>query len=143
MDGGMLEADSGMDFIEQWDWQRFREAESMELEGEEDSAMQTQVSIGNGNEMKETTGDAGGMGGVAEVDQMRSQNLGLPQYDGPADDEDVIGENGSVSKIGIDDIDVGSRQTVLPQFDSPATSISKTRSGDVDVSSRHDDALLY
>ncbi|KAM0317352.1 hypothetical protein ACHAO8_002450 [Botrytis cinerea] len=140
MDGGMLETDSGMDFIEQWDWQRFREAESMELEGEEDSAMQTQVSIGNGNEMKETTGDVGGMGGVAEVDQMRSQNLGLPQYDGPADDEDVIGENGSVSKIGIDDIDVGSRQTVLPQFDSPATSISKTRSGDVDVSSRHDDA---
>ncbi|TEY57098.1 hypothetical protein BOTCAL_0222g00020 [Botryotinia calthae] len=139
MDGGILETDLGMDFIEQWDWQQFREAESMELEDGEDSAMQTQVSAENAEEIKETTGNVGGMGGAGEVDQGGSQNFVLPQYDGPADDEHVIGEDGSVSAIGIDDIDMGSRQTILPQFDSRATSISKTRSEDVDVSSRHDD----
>ncbi|KAF7937467.1 uncharacterized protein EAE98_001781 [Botrytis deweyae] len=139
MDRGMSETDSGMDFIEQWDWQRFREAESMELEDEEDSAMQTQVSIENGEKVKETTRDVNQMGEVGEVDPRGSQSMILPQYDGPADDEDVIEENGSVSKIDIDDIDVGSRQVILLQCDDQAVSISKTGSGDVDVSSRHDD----
>ncbi|TGO30460.1 hypothetical protein BPAE_0005g00560 [Botrytis paeoniae] len=139
MDGSMSETDLGMDFIEQWDWQRFREAESMELEDEEDSAMQTQVSVQNGKEMKETTRDVGRMGGAGELDQGGLQSMVLPQYDGPADDEDAIGENGSVSKIGIDDIDVGSRKMILLQCDDQAVSISKTRSEDVDVSSRRDD----
>ncbi|TGO42492.1 hypothetical protein BHYA_0008g00830 [Botrytis hyacinthi] len=138
MDRGMSETDLGMDFIEQWDWQRFREAESMELEDEEDSAMQAQMSIENGERVKETTRDVDQMGEAGEVDPRVSQNLLLPQYDGPADDEDAIGENGSVSKIGIDDNDVGSRQVILLQCDDQAVSISKTRSGDVDVSSRRD-----
>ncbi|TGO44112.1 hypothetical protein BCON_0601g00030 [Botryotinia convoluta] len=139
MDGSMSETDLGMDFVEQLDWQRFREAESMELEDEEDSAMQTQMSVENGEGIKETTGDVGRMGEAGEVDLGGSQSMVLPQYDGPADDEDVMGENRLVSKIGIDDIDMGSRQVILPQCDGQAVSISKTRSGDVDVSSRRDD----
>ncbi|TGO11298.1 hypothetical protein BTUL_0113g00280 [Botrytis tulipae] len=138
MDRGMSEADLGMDSIEQWDWQRFREAESMELEDEEDSAMQMQVSIENGEKVKETTKDVGRIGDAGEVDPRGSQNLLLPQYDGPADNEDAIGEIGSVSKIGVDDIDVGSRQVILLQCDDQAVSISKIGSGDVDVSSRRD-----
>ncbi|TGO83673.1 hypothetical protein BPOR_0609g00030 [Botrytis porri] len=139
MDGGVSETDLGMDFIEQWDWQRFREAESMELEDEEDSVIRTQVSVENGEKMNETTRDVGRMGGVGEVGQGGSQSMGLTQYDGPADDEVVIGKNGSVSEIGIDDVDEGSRQMILLQCDDQAVSISKTSSGDVDVSSRCDD----
>lgn len=135
----MSETDLEMDFIEQWDWQRFREAESMELEDGEDSAIQTQVSLENGEKLKETTRDVGWMREAGEADPRGSQSMLLPQYDGPADNEDVIGENGSVSKIGIDDIDVGSRQVILLQSDNQAISISKTGSGDVDVSSRRDD----
>ncbi|KAF5873718.1 putative dna repair protein swi5 protein [Botrytis fragariae] len=138
MDGSMSETDLGMGFIEQWDWQRFREAESMELEDEEDGAMQTQVSVQNGEEMRETTGDARRMRRAGELDQGGLQSMVLPQYDGPADDEDVVGENGSVSKTGIDDIDVRSRQEILLQCDDQAVSRSKTGSGDVDVSSRRD-----
>ncbi|KAF7897349.1 hypothetical protein EAF00_005577 [Botryotinia globosa] len=139
MDRDLSETDLGMDLIEQWDWQRFREAESMELEDEEDSAMQTQMSIENGAKVKETTKDVGRMGEAGGVGSRGSQNLLLPQCDGPADDEDVIGENGSVSKIGIEDIDVESRQAILLQCDDQAVSISKIGSGDVDVSSRRDD----
>ncbi|KAF7948291.1 uncharacterized protein EAE97_003702 [Botrytis byssoidea] len=139
MDRGLPETDLGMDLIEQWDWQRFREAESMELEDEEDSAMQTQTSIENGAKVKETTKDVGRMVEAGEVDPRGSQNLLLPQCDGPADDEDVIEENGSVSKIGIEDMDVESRQAILLQCDGQAVSISKIGGGDVDVSSRRDD----
>ncbi|KAF7948954.1 hypothetical protein EAE96_008133 [Botrytis aclada] len=142
MDGGMSETDLGMDFIEQWDWQRFREAESMELEDEDDSAMQTQVSVENGGKFKETTRDFSRMGEAGGVDQEGSQSMVLPQFDGPADDEDVIGENQSVSKIDIVDIDMESRQMVSPQCDGQAASISKTRSGDVDVSSRRGDTAV-
>ncbi|TGO68857.1 hypothetical protein BOTNAR_0019g00460 [Botryotinia narcissicola] len=139
MERSLSETDLGMDLIEQWDWQRFREAESMELDDEEDSAMQTQMSIENGAKVKETTKDVGWMGDAGEVDPRGSQNLLSPQCDGPADDEDVIEENGSVSKIGIEDIDIELRQAILLQCDDQAVSISKIGSGDVSVSSRRDD----
>ncbi|KAJ8065488.1 hypothetical protein OCU04_006169 [Sclerotinia nivalis] len=149
MDGVTLEMDLGMDFYEQWDWQRFREAESMELEDEENSVVQTEVLLENGEEVVEREENIGGVGRVDEVEEGTPRRFVLPQYDGSADDARENEEAGSISKIGIDDVNTRSRQMDLPQYDGPAeeaedaVSISETRAEDIDVGSRHDHANIF
>ncbi|KAF7879352.1 hypothetical protein EAF04_000548 [Stromatinia cepivora] len=149
MDGVALEMDLGMELYEQWDWQRFREAESMELEEEDNSVVQTEVVLENGEEVAERAENVGGVGVVDQLREETSRRFVLPQYDGAADDAHENQEAGSISKLGIDGIDTRSRQMNLPQYDGPAeeaedaVSISKTGAEDVDLSSRHDHANIF
>ncbi|APA10442.1 predicted protein [Sclerotinia sclerotiorum 1980 UF-70] len=149
MDGVTLEMDLGMEFYEQWDWQRFREAESMELEEEDGGVVQTEVVLENIEEVMEREENIGGAGRVYEVEEGTSRRFGLAQYDGSADDVHENQETGSISKIRIDDVEMRSRQMDLPQYDGPVeeaedvVSMLKTREEDIDIGSRHDHANIF
>ncbi|KAI9645965.1 hypothetical protein NHQ30_005402 [Ciborinia camelliae] len=143
MDGGTLEMDLGMEFYEQWNWQRFREAESMELDDEVVSERDRDVA-----QMGVDTGDVRKVReSIDEIGEVGSRSMVLPQYDGTADDVGEDKKAASISKIGVDG-NATSRHIVLPQYDGPAedaeeaVSISKTREEEVDVSSYQNDATI-
>ncbi|QSZ30895.1 hypothetical protein DSL72_000453 [Monilinia vaccinii-corymbosi] len=150
MDGGLLGMDLGMDLYEQWDWQRFREAESMELdeEGGDESMLQAEMGVESGDEADEGKVEESRKkllpqydGIIEEADDKKSKHTGLPQYDGPDEEKD---ENASPLKVGSKDIDARSRQVGFPQYDGPsegAMSISKTGVEGVDIIPNHDDTV--
>ncbi|ESZ97997.1 hypothetical protein SBOR_1610 [Sclerotinia borealis F-4128] len=154
MDGGILEMDLGMDLYEEWDWQRFREAESMELEDEDEgSVMQLGMGMENGEEVRKDVRERMENGerkeDVGETEEVYSRRNVLPQYDGMADDTVEGREAASISKMVVDDFRPRSRQMVLPQYDGlaeepeEAISTAKTRAEDVDVSLRVGDTTAF
>lgn len=148
MDEGSLERDLGVDFYEQWDWQRFREAESMELEDEEleeEGMVQSEMNVENGEgEGEESWGKLLPPydGRIGEVDDKKSKRIGLSQYDGTAEEDEG---NACISKMGSESINAGSHRVVLPQYGGPSeetTSMLETAVKDVDLSSYHDDTIF-
>ncbi|KAB8295793.1 hypothetical protein EYC80_008616 [Monilinia laxa] len=152
MDEGSLEMDLGMEFYEQWDWQRFREAESMELEDEEQEdekqeriMVQSGINVENGEggvdeSQEELLPQYGGR--IEEVGDKKSKRVGLWQYDGTAEENDEIA---CISKMGSENIDAGWHRVVLPQYDGPSeetTSILETAVKHIDMSSYHDDTIF-
>lgn len=132
MDAGSLEMDLGMEFYEQWDWQRFREAESMELEVEdEETGEDGVVQTGGGEE------DRGkGFGKGSQEEMVGSRRMSLPQYDGAGDDLDEPDQAASISNMGADDVDAKERRMNLPQDNSTAEEavpISRTRTEGVEA----------
>lgn len=149
--------DLGTEFYEQWNWQRFREAESMELEEEEEdgdvavidvdeSGVReereeggSEVEVGEEESRKMVLPQYDGM--TEEKDEVKLRKTALPQYDGPAEDADESEKTASISKMHIDDVDARSSQVDLPRHNDPvedieeSSLISKTMVEDVDESS--------
>ncbi|RAL68693.1 hypothetical protein DID88_007400 [Monilinia fructigena] len=148
MDEGSLEMDLGMEFYEQWDWQRFREAESMELkdeEQEEGSMVQSEMNVENsegGVEESREKLSPQYHERIEEVGDKKSKHIGSSQYHGTAEENDG---NACISEMGSENIDAGSHRVVLPQYDGPSeetTSILKTAVEHIDMSSYHDDTVF-
>lgn len=133
MDAGSLEMDLGMEFYEQWNWQRFREAESMELEVEDEvdgegGVIQIEERVEHREKVRGKEIREGGQ-------VVGPRRMGLPQYDGAADDFDEGDQATSISKIGVNDAGAKERQMDLPQYNGTAEEvvpISKTRTEDVE-----------